>query len=152
MTELTDSGVSVLSYSPSVSGSRDSRGQMRISQCDKNLETSRGGLSIGGSPGNRHGKSARSGSLERAGGGVSSSSKSSSGISIHPFVADPGMPPLPPPEPVSMKNKTKTTKNSSKILRKNFITKFLQQFFAGDATGRGQEKIGRSRNGSRCWQ
>lgn len=87
MTELTDSGVSVVSYTPPVAACKDSRLQARISQCDKKLDAKHGS--------SRHGKTTRSGSLERT-------SRDKSGISIHPFVADPGMPPLPPPEPVSV--------------------------------------------------
>ncbi|XP_043278871.1 axin isoform X2 [Venturia canescens] len=92
MTELTDSGVSVVSYTPPVATCKDARLQARISQCDKKLDVKHGS--------SRHGKSTRSGSLERT-------SREKSGICIHPFVADPGMPPLPPPEPATQLDEAK---------------------------------------------
>ncbi|XP_011305265.1 axin isoform X2 [Fopius arisanus] len=82
MTELTDSGVSVVSDVPPVPVSKEHRLHAWLNQNDKK----------GDGKHHRHGKKygSRSGSLERAG-------RESWGVPSQPFVTDPGMPPLPPP-------------------------------------------------------
>ncbi|XP_012273577.1 axin [Orussus abietinus] len=81
MTELTDSGVSVVSDAPPLSLSKDSRLLSWLKESDK--KDSKHG---------RHGKKygSRSGSLERA-------NREAWGVPAQPFIADPGMPPLPQP-------------------------------------------------------
>ncbi|XP_046413291.1 axin isoform X1 [Neodiprion virginianus] len=82
MTELTDSGVSVVSDAPPLVASKDSRLLSWLKESDKKPDSKHG----------RHGKKygSRSGSLER-------SSRETWGVPAQPFVADPGMPPLPQP-------------------------------------------------------
>ncbi|XP_066582059.1 axin-1-like isoform X2 [Prorops nasuta] len=82
MTELTDSGVSVVSDVPPLNMSKDSRLLSWLKESDKKADSKH----------SRHGKkySSRSGSLERT-------SRETWGVPAQPFVADPGMPPLPQP-------------------------------------------------------
>ncbi|XP_015595328.1 axin isoform X2 [Cephus cinctus] len=82
MTELTDSGVSVVSDAPPVNISKDSRLLSWLKESDKKTDLKH----------SRHGKKygSRSGSLERA-------NRETWGVPAQPFVADPGMPPLPQP-------------------------------------------------------
>ncbi|XP_048507486.1 axin isoform X2 [Athalia rosae] len=82
MTELTDSGVSVVSDAPPLGASKDSRLLSWLKDSDKKSDSKH----------SRHGKKygSRSGSLERA-------SRDTWGVPAQPFVADPGMPPLPQP-------------------------------------------------------
>ncbi|XP_063990587.1 axin isoform X2 [Diachasmimorpha longicaudata] len=82
MTELTDSGVSVVSDVPPVPPTKEHRLHAWLNQSDKK----------GDGKHYRHPKKygSRSGSLERAG-------RESWGVPSQPFVTDPGMPPLPPP-------------------------------------------------------
>jgi axin 1 len=83
MTELTDSGVSVVSDVPPAIATKEHRMvQTWLHQSDKKLE----GKHM------RHGKKygSRSGSLDRT-------NRDGWGIPAQPFVADPGMPPLPQP-------------------------------------------------------
>ncbi|XP_014473212.1 PREDICTED: axin isoform X2 [Dinoponera quadriceps] len=84
MTELTDSGVSVVSDVPP-SISKDIRLLSRFKEVDKKVELKHS---------SRHGKryGSRSGSLERP-----NRETWSVGVPAQPFVADPGMPPLTPP-------------------------------------------------------
>lgn len=86
MTELTDSGVSVVSDVPPVAPTKEHRFITWLHQSDKKNDGKH----------SRHGKKygSRSGSLERA-------SRESFGIPAQPFVTDPGMPLLPPPNTVS---------------------------------------------------
>ncbi|XP_011860610.1 PREDICTED: axin-1-like isoform X1 [Vollenhovia emeryi] len=87
MTELTDSGVSVVSdVQPSVN--KDVRLLPRFKEMDKKVDLKHG---------SRHGKryGSRSGSLERP-----NRETWNMGVPAQPFVADPGMPPLPPPHTV----------------------------------------------------
>lgn len=86
MTELTDSGVSVVSDVPP-SISKDIR-LPRFKEADKKMELKHS---------SRHGKryGSRSGSLERP-----NRETWSMGVPAQPFVADPGMPPLTPPHTV----------------------------------------------------
>lgn len=86
MTELTDSGVSVVSDAPPLVASKDSRLLSWLKETDKKCDSKH----------SRHGKKygSRSGSLERA-------SRETWGVPAQPFVADPGMPPLPQPHTVS---------------------------------------------------
>ncbi|XP_011877027.1 PREDICTED: axin-like [Vollenhovia emeryi] len=87
MTELTDSGVSVVSdVQPSVN--KDVRLLPRFKEMDKKVDLKHG---------SRHGKryGSRSGSLERP-----NRETWSMGVPAQPFVADPGMPPLTPPHTV----------------------------------------------------
>ncbi|XP_012226982.1 axin isoform X2 [Linepithema humile] len=87
MTELTDSGVSVVSDVPP-SISKDIRLPPRFKEADKKVELKHS---------SRHGKryGSRSGSLERP-----NRETWSMGVPAQPFVADPGMPPLTPPHTV----------------------------------------------------
>ncbi|XP_014605318.1 PREDICTED: axin isoform X2 [Polistes canadensis] len=83
MTELTDSGVSVVSDAPPLNVCKDIRLLSWLKESDtKKADTKH----------SRHGKKygSRSGSLERT-------SRESWGVPAQPFVADPGMPPLPQP-------------------------------------------------------
>ncbi|XP_046734334.1 axin isoform X2 [Diprion similis] len=82
MTELTDSGVSVVSDAPPLAASKDSRLLSWLKESDKKSDSKH----------SRHGKKygSRSGSLERT-------SRETWGVPAQPFVADPGMPPLPQP-------------------------------------------------------
>ncbi|XP_015190089.1 PREDICTED: axin isoform X2 [Polistes dominula] len=83
MTELTDSGVSVVSDAPPLNVCKDIRLLSWLKESDiKKTDTKH----------SRHGKKygSRSGSLERT-------SRESWGVPAQPFVADPGMPPLPQP-------------------------------------------------------
>ncbi|XP_032673737.1 axin isoform X2 [Odontomachus brunneus] len=84
MTELTDSGVSVVSDVPP-SISKDIRLLPRFKEADKKVDLKHS---------SRHGKryGSRSGSLERP-----NRETWSVGVPAQPFVADPGMPPLTPP-------------------------------------------------------
>ncbi|XP_036151413.1 axin isoform X2 [Monomorium pharaonis] len=87
MTELTDSGVSVVSdVRPSIN--KDVRLLPRFKEVDKKVDLKHS---------SRHGKryGSRSGSLERP-----NRETWSMGVPAQPFVADPGMPPLPPPHTV----------------------------------------------------
>ncbi|EFN75982.1 Axin-related protein [Harpegnathos saltator] len=87
MTELTDSGVSVVSDVPP-SISKDTRLLPRFKETDKKMDLKHS---------SRHGKryGSRSGSLERQ-----NRETWSVGVPAQPFVADPGMPPLTPPHTV----------------------------------------------------
>jgi len=88
MTELTDSGVSVVSDVPP-SVSKDVRLPLRFKEADKKVELKHS---------SRHGKrygSSRSGSLERP-----NRETWNKGVPAQPFIADPGMPPLTPPHTV----------------------------------------------------
>ncbi|XP_046143749.1 axin isoform X2 [Osmia bicornis bicornis] len=82
MTELTDSGVSVVSDAPPSSISKDIRLLSWLKETDKKADVKH----------SRHGKKygSRSGSLERT-------TRETWGVPAQPFVADPGMPPLPQP-------------------------------------------------------
>ncbi|XP_078046683.1 protein axin isoform X2 [Augochlora pura] len=81
MTELTDSGVSVVSDAPPSTISRDIRLLSWLKETDKkDVKHSRHGKKYG----------SRSGSLERT-------NRETWGVPAQPFVADPGMPPLPQP-------------------------------------------------------
>ncbi|XP_050581255.1 axin isoform X3 [Bombus affinis] len=82
MTELTDSGVSVVSDVPPSTISKDIRLLSWLKETDKKADTKH----------SRHGKKygSRSGSLERT-------NRETWGVPAQPFVADPGMPPLPQP-------------------------------------------------------
>lgn len=82
MTELTDSGVSVVSDVPPLNVCKDTRLLSWLKETDKKADIKH----------SRHGKKygSRSGSLERT-------SRESWGVPAQPFVADPGMPPLPQP-------------------------------------------------------
>ncbi|KYM98095.1 Axin-1 [Cyphomyrmex costatus] len=87
MTELTDSGVSVVSdVQPSLN--KDVRLMPRFKEMDKKIDLKHS---------SRHGKryGSRSGSLERP-----NRETWSMGVPAQPFVADPGMPPLTPPHTV----------------------------------------------------
>jgi len=87
MTELTDSGVSVVSdVQPSINKDRLIP---RFKEVDKKIDLKHS---------SRHGKryGSRSGSLERP-----NRETWSMGVPAQPFVADPGMPPLTPPHTVS---------------------------------------------------
>ncbi|XP_018310915.1 axin isoform X2 [Mycetomoellerius zeteki] len=87
MTELTDSGVSVVSdVQPSIN--KDVRLMPRFKEMDKKIDLKHS---------SRHGKryGSRSGSLERP-----NRETWSMGVPAQPFVADPGMPPLTPPHTV----------------------------------------------------
>lgn len=88
MTELTDSGVSVVSDAPPLVTSKDSRLLSWLKENDKKSDSKHS---------SRHGKKygSRSGSLERA-------RADNWGVPAQPFVADPGMPPLPQPHTVSI--------------------------------------------------
>lgn len=85
MTELTDSGVSVVSDVPPLNVCKDTRLLSWLKETDKKSDIKH----------SRHGKKygSRSGSLERT-------SRESWGVPAQPFVADPGMPPLPQPHTV----------------------------------------------------
>lgn len=88
MTELTDSGVSVVSdVQPSIN--KDIRLMSRFKEVDKKVDLKHS---------SRHGKryGSRSGSLERP-----NRETWSMGVPAQPFVADPGMPPLTPPHTVN---------------------------------------------------
>lgn len=88
MTELTDSGVSVVS-DVTPSQNKDIRVLMpRFKETDKKVDLKHSG---------RHGKryGSRSGSLERQ-----NRETWSMGVPAQPFIADPGMPPLTPPRTV----------------------------------------------------
>lgn len=88
MTELTDSGVSVVSdVQPSIN--KDVRLMPRFKEMDKKIDLKHS---------SRHGKryGSRSGSLERP-----NRETWSMGVPAQPFVADPGMPPLTPPHTVN---------------------------------------------------
>lgn len=82
MTELTDSGVSVVSDAPPSTISKDIRLLSWLKETDKKADVKH----------SRHGKKygSRSGSLERT-------NRETWGVPAQPFVADPGMPPLPQP-------------------------------------------------------
>ncbi|XP_076223333.1 protein axin isoform X2 [Nomia melanderi] len=81
MTELTDSGVSVVSDAPPLTISKDIRLLSWLKETDKkDVKHSRHGKKYG----------SRSGSLERT-------NRETWGVPAQPFVADPGMPPLPQP-------------------------------------------------------
>ncbi|XP_043593904.1 axin isoform X2 [Bombus pyrosoma] len=82
MTELTDSGVSVVSDVPPSTISKDIRLLSWLKETDKKADIKH----------SRHGKKygSRSGSLERT-------NRETWGVPAQPFVADPGMPPLPQP-------------------------------------------------------
>ncbi|XP_033334769.1 protein axin isoform X2 [Megalopta genalis] len=81
MTELTDSGVSVVSDAPPSTISKDIRLLSWLKETDKkDIKHSRHGKKYG----------SRSGSLERT-------NRETWGVPAQPFVADPGMPPLPQP-------------------------------------------------------
>ncbi|CAL7940638.1 unnamed protein product [Xylocopa violacea] len=82
MTELTDSGVSVVSDAPPLTISKDIRLLSWLKETDKKADVKH----------SRHGKKygSRSGSLERT-------NRETWGVPAQPFVADPGMPPLPQP-------------------------------------------------------
>ncbi|XP_076765571.1 protein axin isoform X2 [Xylocopa sonorina] len=82
MTELTDSGVSVASDAPPLTISKDIRLLSWLKETDKKADVKH----------SRHGKKygSRSGSLERT-------NRETWGVPAQPFVADPGMPPLPQP-------------------------------------------------------
>ncbi|XP_006564444.2 axin isoform X2 [Apis mellifera] len=82
MTELTDSGVSVVSDAPPSTISKDIRLLSWLKETDKKADIKH----------SRHGKKygSRSGSLERT-------NRETWGVPAQPFVADPGMPPLPQP-------------------------------------------------------
>ncbi|XP_043264516.1 protein axin isoform X2 [Colletes latitarsis] len=81
MTELTDSGVSVVSDAPPSTISKDIRFLSWLKETDKkDVKHSRHGKKYG----------SRSGSLERT-------NRETWGVPAQPFVADPGMPPLPQP-------------------------------------------------------
>ncbi|XP_076243632.1 protein axin isoform X3 [Calliopsis andreniformis] len=82
MTELTDSGVSVVSDAPPSTISKDNRLLSWLKESDKKSDIKH----------SRHGKKygSRSGSLERT-------NRETWGVPAQPFVADPGMPPLPQP-------------------------------------------------------
>ncbi|XP_034176194.1 protein axin isoform X2 [Osmia lignaria lignaria] len=82
MTELTDSGVSVVSDAPPSTISKDIRLLSWLKETDKKADVKH----------SRHGKKygSRSGSLERT-------TRETWGVPAQPFVADPGMPPLPQP-------------------------------------------------------
>ncbi|XP_053983659.1 axin isoform X2 [Hylaeus anthracinus] len=81
MTELTDSGVSVVSDAPPSTISKDIRLLSWLKETDKkDVKHSRHGKKYG----------SRSGSLERT-------NRETWGVPAQPFVADPGMPPLPQP-------------------------------------------------------
>ncbi|XP_076648522.1 protein axin isoform X2 [Halictus rubicundus] len=81
MTELTDSGVSVVSDAPPSTISKDIRLLSWLKESDKkDVKHSRHGKKYG----------SRSGSLERT-------NRETWGVPAQPFVADPGMPPLPQP-------------------------------------------------------
>lgn len=86
MTELTDSGVSVVSDVPPSTISKDIRLLSWLKETDKKADTKH----------SRHGKKygSRSGSLERT-------NRETWGVPAQPFVADPGMPPLPQPHTVN---------------------------------------------------
>lgn len=85
MTELTDSGVSVVSDAPSGTN-KDSRLLSWLKESDKtDAKHSRHAKKYG----------SRSGSLERA------NRDREWAVPAQPFVADPGMPPLPQPHTVS---------------------------------------------------
>lgn len=88
MTELTDSGVSVVSDVPP-SINKDIRLLPRFKEADKKVDLKHS---------SRHGKryGSRSGSLERP-----NRETWSVGVPAQPFVADPGMPPLTPPHTVN---------------------------------------------------
>lgn len=87
MTELTDSGVSVVSDVPP-SISKDMRLMTRYREPEKKVDLKHS---------SRHGKKygSRSGSLERP-----NRETWNMGVPAQPFVADPGMPPLTPPHTV----------------------------------------------------
>ncbi|XP_026668830.1 axin-2 isoform X2 [Ceratina calcarata] len=80
MTELTDSGVSVVSDAPPSAISKDIISWLKESDKKADVKHSRHGKKYG----------SRSGSLERT-------SRETWGVPAQPFVADPGMPPLPQP-------------------------------------------------------
>ncbi|KAG7187893.1 hypothetical protein KM043_013862 [Ampulex compressa] len=82
MTELTDSGVSVVSDAPPSTISKDIRLLSWLKETDKKTDAKHG----------RHSKKygSRSGSLERT-------TRENWGVPAQPFVGDPGMPPLPQP-------------------------------------------------------
>jgi len=86
MTELTDSGVSVVS--DVTSSLNNIRLTPRFKEVDKKMDLKYG----------RHGKryGSRSGSLERP-----NRETWNIGVPAQPFVADPGMPPLTPPDTVN---------------------------------------------------
>lgn len=86
MTELTDSGVSVVSDAPPSTISKDIRLLSWLKETDKkDVKHSRHGKKYG----------SRSGSLERT-------NRETWGVPAQPFVADPGMPPLPQPHTVNI--------------------------------------------------
>lgn len=89
MTELTDSGVSVVSLDVQPSINKDVRLLPRFKEVDKKVDLKHS---------SRHGKryGSRSGSLERP-----NRETWSMGVPAQPFVADPGMPPLTPPHTVN---------------------------------------------------
>lgn len=88
MTELTDSGVSVVSDVPP-SINKDVQLLSRFKEADKKADLKHS---------SRHGKryGSRSGSLERP-----NRETWGVGVPAQPFVADPGMPPLTPPYTVN---------------------------------------------------
>lgn len=89
MTELTDSGVSVVS-DVSLPVNKDMRLLSRFKEAEKKVDSKHC---------SRHGKKygSRSGSLERP-----NRETWSMGVPAQPFVADPGMPPLTPPPTVNI--------------------------------------------------
>jgi len=109
MTELTDSGVSVVSdVTPSLN--KDIRLTPRFKEADKKMD-----LKYSGRHGKRYGS--RSGSLERP-----NRETWNMGVPAQPFIADPGMPPLTPPDTV---NKAPTVNELHISLFSSYITGIL---------------------------
>lgn len=128
MTELTDSGVSVVSDAPPSTISKDIRLLSWLKETDKkDVKHSRHGKKYG----------SRSGSLERT-------NRETWGVPAQPFVADPGMPPLPQPHTVNTFLSLKLHYSYLCKIIYHLLTKFFVSLI-GNPIGRSEEKINRGR-------